>query len=69
MKDIIQDHYNGILIHNNDIDAFYHCLADLMLDEKRLRTMQFNAKEFSRNFTIDKFIEKWKKLFEEVNQK
>ena len=69
LKDIIQDHYNGILIPNNDIDAFNHCLADLMLDEKRLQTMQFNAKESSRNFTIDKFIEKWEKLFEEVIQK
>lgn len=66
LKDIIQDHYNGILIPNNDMDAFYHCLANLMLDEDRLQKMQFNAKEASQNFTIDKFIEKWKNLFEEM---
>ena len=43
-------------------------LSRFLLDEKRLQTMQFNAKESSRNFTIDKFIEKWEKLFNEINK-
>ncbi|MCR4856872.1 MAG: glycosyltransferase [Bacteroidales bacterium] len=69
LHDIIEDGYNGRIVPNNNLNAFQNALTELMLDEKRLQAMQFSAKESSRNFTIDKFIEKWKKLFEEVNQK
>lgn len=66
LHDIIEDGYNGRIVPNNNLTAFQNALTELMLDEKRLQAMQFSAKESSQNFTIEKIIEKWERLFEEM---
>ena len=66
LHDIIQDEYNGKLLPNNNIDAFYHYLADLLLDDARRVKMAYNAKKSSEQFRLCVFVEKWVQLFEQM---
>ena len=39
-----------------------------MLDEKKLLQLSKNVKEFSNNFHIEKIIDKWLDLFNELDK-
>lgn len=60
--DIIRSNYNGILIPNNNISAFANAVTLLMADRDCLTTMQLNALESAKHFTLEKAMKKWKKL-------
>lgn len=66
LHDIIEDGYNGRIVPNNNMSAFQNTLTELMLNDDLRRQMSFNAVEKSREFEIEKIIEKWENLFEEI---
>lgn len=68
LHDIVTDGYNGLIVPDGDMDAYYKALIDLMgNDEKRLK-MSFNAMESSKRFEISKVAAKWLALFEELQK-
>lgn len=69
LYDIIEDGRTGRIVPNNNLTAFQAALTGLMLDDDLRRQMSFNAVEKSREFEIDKIIEKWEEFFREVLDK
>ena len=58
--DIIQHAYNGYLTEGSSLKDFVRHIKILMCDEERLRTMQVNALDSSRRFSLDKTMTKWR---------
>jgi len=68
LHDIVTDGYNGLIVPDGDMDAYYKALIDLMgNDDKRLK-MSFNAMESSKRFEISKVAAKWLALFDEIQK-
>lgn len=66
LHDIIEDGYNGRIVPNNNMSAFQNALTELMLDDNLRQQMSFNTVVKSREFEMDKIIDKWEHLFEEM---
>lgn len=64
--DIIEDNYNGKIVPNGDLDAFYKALVELMSDDIKRREMAYNAVESSKRFEVAKVAAKWNQLFKEL---
>ena len=60
----ILDNKTGIIA--KDIDEYKEKLKELMNNQEKLERLSKNAKEFSKNFSIDKIIDKWIELFNEI---
>lgn len=69
VHDIITDGYNGHIVKNNDTEAFYKAMIDLMQDDERRLTLSRNAVESSKRFETSKVVEKWMALFNELQEK
>jgi glycosyltransferase involved in cell wall biosynthesis len=68
VHDIISDDYNGRIVSNGDLEAFYQALVDLMSDDIKRQRMSYNAVESSKRFEIAKVAAKWQALFDELLQ-
>jgi glycosyltransferase involved in cell wall biosynthesis len=66
IHDIIQDGYNGCIIPNNNINAYAKQLSLLMQDDEKRNYLSKNAMVSCQKFSIEKFIEKWTELFENL---
>ena len=69
LRDIIEDDYNGKIVPNNNINAFYEALAGLMSNDDQRRQMCRNTIEKCREFEIEKIIGKWEELFGKLLEK
>ena len=56
----------GIVVEMNDIETYKQKLKCLMDNQELLKKLSLNAKEFSKKFKIDSFVEEWLKLFKEI---
>lgn len=66
-REIIQNGYNGYLTKRNSIGDLVKHLLILMSDKQRLGAMQNNALVSAKRFTLDKTMEKWRKIIPPVN--
>lgn len=58
---MIENDQRGILLALN-LEADFEALKNIMLDYKKVSEMRFNAKNWSQNFTLEKFETEIKKL-------
>lgn len=68
LHDIITDGYNGRIVPNADMNAFYQALVELMENDALRNKMARNAIESSKRFEISKVAAKWVALFDELMQ-
>ena len=61
-NEIITHLHDGFLTPNNNIRAFIKSIASLINDPRRLDSMQRNALQSSKKFTLPKAIDKWEQL-------
>lgn len=66
--DIITDGYNGTIIENNNIDAYYQAMVDLMKDKQKRLEYACNAVESSKRFEVSNVAEQWIALFNELSR-
>jgi glycosyltransferase involved in cell wall biosynthesis len=66
LHDLVEDGINGRIVANNDMDAFYDALTDIMLDEKKRQQMSRNAVDKSHEFEIGNIVDKWVKLHQRL---
>ena len=64
--DIIEEGYNGKIVPNGDLDAFYKALVELMSDDIKRHEMAYNAVESSKRFETAKVAKQWEQLFDEL---
>ncbi|WP_338359640.1 glycosyltransferase family 4 protein [Yeosuana marina] len=62
-KDIITNKVNGLLIKNNDIDAFSSAINNLIENESLRLNMGIMAKESVKKYLPDQIVPQWNKLF------
>lgn len=62
--EIIKDNYNGFIITNRDKEKYISKILDTFKDEKKLKTIGMNAKEYSKKFDIENIESLWLKLLE-----
>ena len=62
----ILNNQTGIIVESKE--DYINKLKELMLDEKKLLQLSKNVKEFSNNFHIEKIIDKWLDLFNELDK-
>lgn len=66
-REIIQNGYNGYLTKKDSIGDLAKHILILMSDERRLNAMQNNALISAKRFTLDKTMEKWRKIIPPAN--
>lgn len=66
VHDIITDGYNGKIVPNRDLEAYYNALLELMSNDNKRREMANNAVESSKRFEIAKVCAQWQALFNEL---
>ena len=66
MHEQILNNQTGIIVESKE--DYINKLKELMLDEKKLLQLSKNVKEFSNNFHIEKIIDKWLDLFNELDK-
>ncbi|MDF2514766.1 MAG: glycosyl transferase family 1 [Sphingobacterium sp.] len=67
-RDIIESGKNGFLVTEGDIPAFAERLKQLMGNDELRYTLGLKAKFMSQRFTEEKVMQKWLKLFNEVQR-
>lgn len=65
-REEIIDDYNGYVIDNDDTDKFKETLRKVLSDLEKLKELSLNAKEFSKQFMLDKIVDEWEELFKEM---
>lgn len=65
-KDIIKDGDNGFLIAEGDAYTFVQKLSELMRSPTLTRQMGEKAIEMSKEYSVEKIMDRWKALFEEL---
>ncbi|OWV21565.1 hypothetical protein B7982_10655 [Fibrobacter sp. UWB2] len=63
LHEIIKDGYNGLIIKDNDFEAYVNQLKELMRNKKWRRSLAGNGLESSREFSLPKIADKWEELF------
>lgn len=63
----IKDGVTGYIIDQNNQDLFIKKLTELMKDKNKLENMSKNCKKYNEIFSINKVIEHWLKLFNEID--
>jgi glycosyltransferase involved in cell wall biosynthesis len=65
--DIIDDHRNGLLVPDGDVEALAAALAEMMADERLRRRCAAAARETAREFTMEEAIgPRWEALLAEA---
>jgi glycosyltransferase involved in cell wall biosynthesis len=67
LSDIIKNNENGIISPDGDIQTFAKNAMQLMDNEQKRKYMAKNGPESSEKFAVNKILEKWEKLFEEIH--
>lgn len=63
-KDIIQDHVDGLLVENGNVEKLAGAIIWMIQHPERRKAMAGKAVENVQRFGIDQIAEKWKSLFE-----
>ena len=63
-KDIIQDHVDGLLVANGNIDKLTEAIIWMTQHPEQHRAMATKAIENVQRFSMEKIAEKWKSLFD-----
>lgn len=66
LTDIITDGYDGLIIPNNDIDAYADKLINLMRDKDNRERMALNGLTSCRRFEMDKIVDQWVNMIESL---
>lgn len=66
--ELIDDKKTGIIIKNRDKKEFIEQLKKLMDSKKELKTYSSNCKKNNEKFNLDKIINKWLALFNEMSE-
>lgn len=66
VHDIIQTGRNGILVEDNNIEAFSRALSTLISDSDKREEMARNAMVDCGKFSVKNIVDQWEKLFNEV---
>ena len=64
IEEVILDNKTGFIA--KDKDDYINKLKELMDNSDLLKEMGLNSKEYNKNFTIDKIVNDWDKLFNNV---
>mgnify|MGYP000063843699 CR=1 FL=1 len=64
LHDIVTNNENGLIIPNNDLDAFGNAINKLIETPDKLRMLAHKGRESIRSFSEDVIIDKWIKIFE-----
>ena len=66
-KEIInKNEVNGILVPNHDIEIFAEKLFELINNEKKRKSISYNAILRAKDFNVKNIIKEWNNLFEEM---
>ena len=65
-KDLITDGKDGILVKEGDVQAFAASIVSLIKDRERRKVLSENARLKINNFTEERIMEKWTRLFNEI---
>ena len=65
---IIQNDKCGFLVENGNTQLYAEKLSILMENEKLRKVFSFAAKERAKDFSVDKIMRQWKRLFESLIQ-
>lgn len=68
IHDIINDNENGLLVANNDMEAYITAVKSLMIDDTKRENMANMAMQSVQRFSKGKISAKWQKLFEEITK-
>lgn len=63
LHDILENDKNGIIVPNNDLNAYVDELKDLMSNEKRRKRLAIKGLETCKKFSIDAIVTQWESLF------
>ena len=66
LSDIIENNKNGLIIPNNDINAYVNGLSELMQNDSKRMEMATNALESCKRFSQEKITQKWLRLFDDL---
>ncbi|MDY0278842.1 MAG: glycosyltransferase, partial [Acholeplasma sp.] len=66
LQELVIDGYNGFVVGPKDINSFVQRTRKLMLNDELRITYAKNAIDHSKNYTIDKILDKWENLFNEL---
>ena len=66
LSDIIENNKNGLIIPNNDINAYVNGLSELMQNDSKRMEMATNALESCKCFSQEKITQKWLRLFDDL---
>ena len=67
LPELVQD--NGILVESENVDAFYQAMEKLAQDKEMRKKMGACSKEMSKNFSIDRILQQYEKVYDEESQK
>lgn len=65
-KDLITDGKDGILVKEGDVQAFAASIVSLIKDRERRKVLSENTRLKINNFTEERIMEKWTRLFNEI---
>ncbi len=65
-REIIDHNKTGILVPTLNVEIFADELDKLMKDEKKRNSLAQNGLKKAENFSVDKIINQWEKLLEEI---
>lgn len=68
LRDIINDGINGVLIKSCKPQELYEKLNNLMNDSTQWNLLSSNAIEKVKQFSPDKIVENWEKLYQEIKE-
>ena len=66
LHDIVEDGVNGRIVLNNDLKAFFLAMKDVMNNDDLRQKMSENSVKLSRRFEMEKVLQQWLQLFEEL---
>ena len=66
LHDIVEDGVNGRIVLNNDLKAFFLAMKDVMNNDDLRQKMSKNSVKLSRRFEMEKVLQQWLQLFEEL---
>ncbi|MCD8164898.1 MAG: glycosyltransferase family 4 protein [Bacteroides sp.] len=65
-KDVITDHWDGILVPEGNVDQLAKAIIELLQDPDKLSVYGRNAFEKSKQFNEENIMKRWKHLFESL---
>ncbi|NEO02748.1 MAG: glycosyltransferase family 4 protein, partial [Moorea sp. SIO3I7] len=65
-KEIIRHNVDGVLVPNEDVEALATAMENLMSNSAERQRLASRATEVTKRFALEKILQDWEKLFQEV---